>query len=62
MKKRLRDAALGAATVALLLYAAVTAARNMADALQNPPQAGAGCTTALPCQHDALQLARGKDR
>lgn len=61
MKKQLRDAALGAATVALLLYAAVTAAKNMADALQQPAQAGAGCTTTLPCRHNALQLAR-KDR
>lgn len=59
MSSKLRDAALGAATVALLLYAGITAARNMAGALQPPAQASANCTTTAPaCRHDALQLAR----
>jgi hypothetical protein len=60
MSMKLRDAVLGAATVALLLYAAVTAARSMSQALQPPAQARASCATAAPaCRHDSLQLARG---
>ena len=58
MNKTLRDAALGAATMALLLYAAITAAKSVAATLAVPPQA-ASCATAS-CQ-GALQVARNKD-
>jgi len=36
--KNLRDAVIVGATVALLLYAAITAAKSMADVLQPPVQ------------------------
>jgi hypothetical protein len=58
MNMRLRDAALGAATMALLLYAAITAAKSVAGSLQVSPQT-AICATAA-CQ-GAVQVARGKD-
>jgi hypothetical protein len=61
MSRKLQDAALGAATVALLLYAAVTAARNMTMATPQA-QAHAACTTAAPaCAQNTLQLARSRD-
>lgn len=56
MNMKLRDAALGAATMALLLYAAITASRSVTATAQDAPQA---CVSAA-CS-DALQLARGKD-
>jgi hypothetical protein len=66
MKKKLRDALVGGATVALLLYAAVTAAKNMASALDNPGQARASCVAgpghACPTPAQAplpLLVARG---
>jgi hypothetical protein len=62
MSRKLRDGALGAATVALLLYAAMTAARNISGALQLPAQVHAGCASAgLSCRNDALQVARSRN-
>jgi hypothetical protein len=56
MKKTLREAAIGAATMALLLYAAITAARSMADTLRAP--AVSACVAACPGR---LQLAQNRD-
>ena len=61
MTRKLRDAALGAATVALLLYAAVTTTRNVAGPLQVSVQAHAGCVGDASCRNDGLQLARSRD-
>ncbi|MDE0853308.1 MAG: hypothetical protein OSA97_02650 [Nevskia sp.] len=65
---RLSEAVLAGATIALLLYAAMTAARNMAGTLQEPMDAGVAATPARPVlasrqQHrdDFLQLARRDD-
>lgn len=61
MTRKLRDAALGAATVALLLYAAVTTTRNISGTMPAPAQSRAGCATAAPaCAKDGLQLARSR--
>jgi hypothetical protein len=56
MKKKLREAAIGLATMALLLYAAITAAKSMADTLRTPvqPACAASCSA-------ALQLAQNRD-
>ena len=63
MTRKLRDAALGAATVALLLYAAMTAARNISGTVQAPAQGRAGCAMAAPaCGQDTLQVARNRDQ
>ncbi len=56
MNMKLRDAVLGAATMALLLYAAVTASRSVTATAQDAPQACVGTVCA-----GAIQLARGKD-
>jgi hypothetical protein len=63
MTRKLRDAALGAATVALLLYAAMTAAKSISGPLQGSPQTRAGCAAAAPaCGQNTLQLARSRDQ
>ena len=63
MTRKLRDAALGAATVALLLYAAMTSARNISGTMQAPAQARAGCTMpATACGQGTLQVARNRDQ
>ena len=58
MNMSLRDAALGAATMALLLYAAITAARSVAGSLPVSQQAAVCATAACP---GAVQVARSKD-
>lgn len=65
---RLSEAVLAGATIALLLYAAMTAAKNMAGTLQEPMDARVTATSAGPAlatrqQHrdDFLQLARRDD-
>ena len=65
--KSLRDALVAGATIALLLYAAITAAKSMADVLQPSAEA----TASIGCRHgvgtaeerceDFLQLARRDD-
>ncbi len=57
MKISVRDVALGAATMALLLYAAITAARSMAGTL--PGEARLACGVA-DCS-TTLQVARNRD-
>jgi len=56
MKQTLRDAAIGFATMALLLYAAITAAKSMADRLRAPGQS----VCAASCQA-GLQLAQNRN-
>lgn len=63
MTRKLRDAALGAATVALLLYAAMTTVGNISGPMRAPAQARAGCAAAAPaCAQNTLQLARNRDQ
>ena len=57
MKISVRDAVLGAATMALLLYAAITASRSMAGTF--PGEARLACGT-VACS-TTLQVARNKD-
>ena len=65
--KNLRDALVAGATIALLLYAAITAAKSMADVLQPQVEAtasvgcGHGAGTAGERCEDFLQLARRDD-
>ncbi len=56
MKKTLRDAVIGAATMALLLYAAINAAKSMADTLRAP--VASACVASCP---GTLQLAQNRD-
>ena len=62
--KNLRDAAIAGATIILLLYVAITAAKSMADVLQPTVQASAsvackpGATAAAERCRKPLQLAR----
>jgi hypothetical protein len=63
--KQLRDALIAGATIALLLYVAMTAAKSMADVLQPSVEANApvNCAAAAatePCRH-ALQVAQGNN-
>jgi hypothetical protein len=61
--KNLRDAAIAGATIILLLYVAITAAKSMADVLQPAAQATvsvsckSGAAGTEPCT-SSLQLAR----
>ena len=65
--KKLRDAIVAGATIALLLYAAMTAAKSMADVLQPSMEASAhgDIETTAVVRHerkaDYLQLARRDD-
>lgn len=67
LMKKLRDAIVAGATIALLLYAAMTAAKSMADVLQPSMEASAqvDIETAVAVRHerkaDYLQLARRDD-
>ena len=62
--KRLRDALLAGATIALLLYAAMTAARSVTGKPQGPLQASAAPAQRLPLlagrrrRDEFMQLAR----
>jgi hypothetical protein len=58
--KNLRDAAIAGATIALLLYAAITAAKSMADVMQPAAEATASVSCKPRCT-DFLQLARRDD-
>jgi len=65
--KSLRDAAIAGATIILLLYVAITAAKSMADVLQPAAQATTsvackpGATAATERCRNPLQLARRDD-
>jgi hypothetical protein len=58
MNISLRDAVIGGATLALLLYAAMTAARSMADAMR-PSAPTVACNSATVHCGAALEVARG---
>jgi hypothetical protein len=59
MKKTLRDASLGAATIGLLLYAAMTAAKSMAGVLQPEEHVAVSCPASADACPPAVVVARG---
>jgi len=58
MKRTLRDAGIGLATVALLLYAAMTAAKSMAGVMQPHDPLAVGCQTGADACPQAVVVAR----